>query len=102
MAFFSDSLRTSEVNIDRVNLVFKQFGGSDHGIWVITTELGDERSVFGTGGKVLLFIWFGCSHDFGMKHGSVAEVGAVLSAKESERQLRLIDHGGANKKRLFG
>jgi hypothetical protein len=37
MAFFSDPLRASEINIDRINLVFKQFGGSDHGIWVITT-----------------------------------------------------------------
>jgi hypothetical protein len=51
---------------------------------------------------VLLFISFGGGHDFGMKHGGVTEIGAVLSAEQSERQLRLINHGCTNKERLFG
>jgi hypothetical protein len=53
MTFFSDSLRTAEVDIDSVNFVFEHFGSCNHGIGIVTTELGDKRSVFRTGGKVL-------------------------------------------------
>ena len=102
MTFFGDSLRAAEVNIDGVNVVFEHFGSSDHGIWIVTTELGDKRSVFGTGGKVLLFVSFGGGHDFRMKHVSVAEIGSVLSAEQPEWQLRLINHGRADKERVFG
>ena len=102
MSFFGDTLGTSEIDVNGINLVFEHFSSPDHCVWIIATKLCDKRSVLRTGGKMLLFISFGGGHDFGMQHGSITEIGAIVSAEESERKLRLIDHGCADEERLFG
>ena len=102
MSSFGDTLGTSKIYVNGINLVFEHFSSPDHCVWIITTELSDKRSIFRAGGKMLLFISFGRSHDFGMQHGSITEIGAILSAEEPERKLRLIDHGCTDEERLFG
>jgi len=100
MPLSGDALRTAEIDIDGVNFILDHFGSSDHGLGIIAAELCDKRTIFGTGGEMLLLVVFGGGHHFGVEHGSVGQGGPVATCEQAEGELGLFHHGGADEERV--
>ena len=92
MSFPGNTLRTSQIDINGINLILNHFSCLDNRLGIISTELSNQRSIFRAGSKMLLFVIFGGSHYFRMKHGRVCQIGAIATAEQAEGQFRLIHH----------
>mmetsp|Transcript_313 Transcript_313/g.702 ORF Transcript_313/g.702 Transcript_313/m.702 type:complete len:261 (+) Transcript_313:207-989(+) len=98
---FGNSLGTSTIDINSVDVGFHQSGSFQHGIGIAPTELGNEGTIgFGPCPSEFLSIGLGGQDELGMNHGCVTEIGSIPSAEHSKGKIGLVDHGG-NDKSLF-
>lgn len=102
MSTLGNSLRATEIYVNSVHLVLDHFGGLDHCLGIVATKLSYKRSIFLTCSKMLILVIFCGGHHFGMKHGRVTQIRAILSAEKPKRELRLIHHGCTDEQWLFG
>lgn len=95
-----DALGTAQIDVDGIHFSLQHLGSLHHRVRVVAADLGDQGTVLGTGGEVLLLVVLGGSHHLGVQHGSVAEIGAVATGEETEGEFGLLDHGGADEERV--
>jgi hypothetical protein len=59
-----NALRTSQVDINRIYLIFQHFGSFYHDLWIIAANLSNERPIFSAGGEMVLFVCLLRRHHF--------------------------------------
>lgn len=96
MSFPGNTLRTSQVDIDSINLILKHLGGLDHNLRIIPAYLSNNGSILRTRGEVYTLVVLRRGHHFGMQHGRIGEIDSVFSCEHAEGKLGLIDHRPAD------
>ena len=96
MSFPGDALRTSQIDINRIDLILKHFGGPHHNFWVIAANLSNDWSILRTGGEVYTLVIFSGGHHFGVQHGCIGQIDSVFACEHAEGKLGLVDHRPAD------
>ena len=96
MSFSGNALRTSQIDIDGIDLILKHLGCLHHYLWIISANLSDNWPILRTRGEVYTLVSLVRGHHLGMKHRCVCEVDPILAREHAEGELGLIDHRAAD------